>query len=329
MRVHFRDFLGGPGLCRRGFRKSFTLAALSLLVPFGSLLAAPATLMNYPIVNGYVSALLQMGTTIFVGGDFTRIGPRYGDAIPIDPASGNALASFAQVAGGQVNYIVPDGTGGWYISGSFTYVSGVARAGVAHLLSNYSLDSTWNPFPTGSYGIIGPMAVLNGTLYVGGSFGTIQGQIRKNLAAFNVSTGALLPWNPAGPNANYTQLAASGTSVYVLGGFTNFGSNLQNYLAAFDASSGALLPWNASTDVQPVFMKINNGNVYVGGNFTYVNGTFNRFSAELDPTTGALLPWNPGLPSAPSDITFDGNSVYFCGGFNTNTAGVTRNYIAA
>ena len=61
-------------------------------------------------------------STIYLGGSFSQVGPRTGPWVSLSAASGQVDSAMPQVWGGfaAVNAVVADGSGGFYIGGSFT-----------------------------------------------------------------------------------------------------------------------------------------------------------------------------------------------------------------
>ena len=95
-------------------------------------------------------------------------------------------------------------------------------------------------------GRVEAIAIVGSTAYIGGQFTSVRpagdpagtGEVARNrVAAINLSTGALLPWNP---NASGTvqAIAASGSTVYLGGSFTQVGGKGHQRVAAVDATSG-------------------------------------------------------------------------------------------
>src|SRR5687767_15995156 len=69
--------------------------------------------------DGQVNAAVVSGNTLYVGGTFRRVGTAVGSGVPIHSGTGDVSGAFPKVAGGGVFAVVPDGSGGWYIGGSF------------------------------------------------------------------------------------------------------------------------------------------------------------------------------------------------------------------
>src|SRR5207244_4046263 len=114
--------------------------------------------------NGNVDALELSGNTLYLGGDFTVVGPHTGAFVPLDPASGKPIHPFPTVIG-SIRAMAPDGDGGWFIGGGFTSVGWLPRRNLAHVLADGSVVP-WNPSAEGI--IVLALAVSGNTVYVGG-----------------------------------------------------------------------------------------------------------------------------------------------------------------
>jgi hypothetical protein len=81
------------------------------------------------------------------------------------------------------------------------------------------------------------------TIYIGGTFTSVNGQTRTNLAAFSAVDGSLTSWAPTTDN-EVDALAVSGSTIYAGGLFTQVtGAVARNGAAAFD-DTGKLLAWD-------------------------------------------------------------------------------------
>jgi len=290
------------------------------------------------VTNGTVHAIVATTDTVYLGGEFTYVGPITGNGVPIDRASGQPVATFPQVQVngevliGNVQSSVSDGAGGWYIGGDFTQVGGVARKHIAHILADGTVDPAWDPDVRGHSGTetVSAIAVSGSTVYAGGQFETIDGQSRNNIAALDASTGLLTDWNPDA-NRSVETLSVSGSTVYAGGYFSNIGGQNRNRIAALDAITGNATTWdpNATGNFNRVSALVVSGStVYAGGRFTNIGGQARNNIAALDAATGNATAWDPNSSFTVRAIAVSGSTVY-AGGRFTSIGGQTRNRIAA
>ncbi len=217
-----------------------------------------------------------------------------------------------------------------YVTGSFTQARPAGAAPgtnqtprsniLAYNLTTGNLITTWAPTLNGQG--VSIAASANGqTIYVGGSFTSVNGTSRNRIAAINATTGALTSFN-ANANNEVSALAVSGNTVFMGGHFTSVGGQSRAYLAAVNATSGALLPWNPSANREVVSMVFHAGTnrVIVGGSFTLLDGQTQLGMGSLDAATGDVMPWaanqiiqNSGDETEISSLTTDGEKIYGVG----------------
>ena len=282
---------------------------------------------NLWVTNGTVSATALQGSTLYIGGSFTWVGPQTGAFVAIDAGSGTPRSGWPRV-NGSVNAVAADGTGGWYIGGDFTGVAGVPRLRLAHLSANGALDA-WNP---GADNGVNALAVSGNTVYVGGVFASIGGQPRADLAALDAVSGQATAWNP-GADSGVTALAVNGNTVYAGGAFASIGGQARNKLAALDAVTGQATAWNPRADDGARALAVNGSTVYAGGSFSSIGGQARSKIAALDVRTGQATPWNPSVGGYYYDyhvtsLAVSGHVVY-AGGLFGSIGGATRDCIAA
>ena len=321
----------------RPFTSAFWRLCLVSIFPLG-LIYLPSPRAEAAIVqpqlwttNGSIDTITLTDDKIYIGGTFSYVGLSTGNMAAIDANSGTPDTSFPRVTG-QVLAIAPDGTGGWFIGGSFTAVGGSARQNLAHIRADKTLDPVWNPGVSGDPQSSQPpgvftLQVSNNTVYVGGNFTTAGGQPRNYLAALDAITGVPKAWNP-NPDIWVYSLALNGSTVYISGLFTSVGGQNCNYLAAIDAITGALTSWDPNANSPVNVVAVRNNTIYVGGSFSTIGGASRNNLAALDATTGQATAWMPNLNAGVMALAFDGNSIYIAGYF-TAVGGQSRNYIAA
>jgi hypothetical protein len=91
------------------------------------------------------------------------------------------------------------------------------------------------------------LAVARGTVYVGGSFTEIGGEVRKGMGAVSATTGALTSWNPRASGA-VNALAVGLRVVFAGGSFTSLGAVDRTRLASIDLATGRVTAWNPRAD---------------------------------------------------------------------------------
>jgi hypothetical protein len=205
--------------------------------------------------------------------------------------------------------------------------SGTQRASIllcsALLVVALALPAVAQAIRPDFYETNGPVSALilsGNTLYIGGEFTEVRpaaggaSATRHRLAALDVKSGALLPWNP-GADGGVTALAVSGTTVYAGGGFQNVGGQPRAYLAALDATTGQVTAWDAGGvedihDVGIYALAATPTTVYVGGAFYSIAYQFRDGLAALDATTGQVTAWNPTVGGEDNALVVSGNLVY-------------------
>ncbi|HEX3732503.1 MAG TPA: hypothetical protein VHU91_06245, partial [Mycobacteriales bacterium] len=188
-------------------------------------------------------------------------------------------------------------------------------------------QATWQ-----TNGIVWAMETVGNVVYVGGNFTKVrppgakagqQEQARKNMAAFDAKTGALLPFShnftaataTAGrgerPDSSCTvnwttrsytcdtvyeiRKSPDGKTIYVGGDFTKVDDAAHSKLAAFNVADNSLNATfkPAGTDRRVRSLAVSDSAVYAGGIFTKFGGQARNKLAAFNRTNGALLPWAP------------------------------------
>ncbi len=295
-----------------GRRAALALLRVALCAALGASVAgAQVVREDLQITNGTVNAVAVSGSTLYLGGAFTAVGSTSGTGVPISAASGLALAGYPRVTG-QINAVVSDGAGGWFIGGQFSSVGGVARANLAHVLADNSV-APWNP---GASGQVLTLVFDGTTLYAGGSFSSVGGESRSNLAAVDGTTGVTTAWDP-GASSSVRALALGGGVIYVGGSFTSIGASSRMRIAAVDLTSGTPTSWNPNANSTVRALVANGSSVFVGGDFTNIGGQARLRVAALDVSSGLATAWNPGSNAQVSALALDAGSLYVGGAFTT------------
>src|SRR5215208_2377269 len=221
--------------------------------------AAPATVgaatvtapVDTWVPDGEVKGFALSGSTLYIGGNFTRIAPYTGSSARFEAANGDLKKPWPEVEG-VVNAIVADGFGGWYLGGDFRSVGGVPRTDLAHVLADETVDPAWAPSTNGT---VRALAVDTNTVFAGGEYTTANGVAHGHLAGFTRSTGALTAFAGGVSNSGFDDfkgvhaLLLDGPTLYVGGIFDqaqvgNAPGLTRHRVAAFDVPSSQVKAWD-------------------------------------------------------------------------------------
>ncbi len=278
------------------------------------------------VTNGFVSAVATSGNTIYLGGQFTQVGPATGSAVGISAATGAVVQPTAG-ATGIVYAVASDGSGGWYFGGLFKFVQGQPRSNLAHVDAGGNLTS-WSPNADNT---VSTLVVSGSTVYVGGLFTSIGSHVRHGIAALDASTGLATSWDPnasAPGSFGIYALAVSNGKVYAGGDFHTIGGQPRIALAQLDAVSGAATSWDPEPNGAVIALSASGNTIYAGGAFTVVGGVARSFIAGIDATTGSITAWAPYADNWVRALAVRGTTVYAGGQFSM-FSGQPRKNLAA
>jgi hypothetical protein len=136
--------------------------------------------------------------------------------------------------------------------------------------------------------------IVGDVVYVGGTFTAAispagTSVARQNLAAFSMTTGALITGWRADAGAAVRAIVSDGQSLFVGGNFGRINGVSRTRVAKLSLATGAVDPtFVASADNGVRALTVNDGDLYLGGTFLNVNGAARNRLARVDATTGAL-----------------------------------------
>jgi hypothetical protein len=167
---------------------------------------------------------------------------------------------------------------------------------------------------------------VGNTVYVGGSFSQVispdgsQRLARRNLAAFDVRTGApILSFRADADNAVY-DLATDGASLFVGGAFVGVNGVSRARLAAVDPITGAVRAgFRADTNGNVHALDVGAGRLWVAGSFSTIGGAGRDRAAAVSLSTGAVDgSFRPRVDSTVHAIAVhpDSTRVYVGGPYN-------------
>jgi len=284
-----------------------------------------------------INAIEVVGTVVYVGGVFTTIGKvPQNNIAAINAATGRREGDWNADANGPVVALAANGSA-IYAAGKFTKIGLSDRISLAALDVDHGTALSWNPLFTtmATADTVRALAISGLTVYAGGDIKGIR-VTRKNLAAFNASTGKPMAWNPS-PNDTVYALAVSGATVYAGGRFTQIGAmQPRSRLAAIEAMTGNITGWNPNvTGARVNAIEVSNKTIYIGGLFTKINvpgqgpEETRTNLAALDSATGKVNPsWNPTATGQVRALKVR-DAVVYVGGDFTFINNVPRNALAA
>ena len=253
-----------------------------------------------PVLNGDVLALaLQPNGQILAGGAFTLVNGVPENCIARLNANGSLdSAGFLNGqagASGAVQAVVCQTDGRVMIGGAFTNVNNTALNHIARLMTDGSLDTSFNP----AGGASGPVyslveTFINGAreIYVGGAFSIISGGYNPYLARLN-NGGSLDAFfaTGSGPDgavyaiAVYPSNSPFAGKLLVGGAFTNINGFTLGHVARMNADGSVDtnfdLNLGANDTVRAIAIQ-SDGGILVGGDFTNFNGTALNHIARLN-----------------------------------------------
>ena len=164
------------------------------------------------------AGLLGLRNSVALAGDVT---PGLADAATV----GFSAPSPSYQTNGRVSVVVISGTTA-YIGGQFTSVRPAgAAAGTGEVTRNHAAAINlanggvlpWNPDVSAT---VAAIYVNGSTVYLGGAFGSVGGKNRKDIAAVDSTTGALITGFKTTINAGVRAISMSNGQLYVGGTFT-------------------------------------------------------------------------------------------------------------
>ena len=241
-----------------------------------------------------------------------------------DTPAGPGIGANASVRDLQVQ-----SDGKFLIAGSFPQVTATARAGIARLNPDGSLDPSFNP-GSGANGTIQSVAIqTDGKLVIGGLFTSFNGTARNRVARLNADGSLDGTFNP-GTGANGTVnkvLVQPDKQILIAGDFGTVNGSTRVRIArlnpdgtldpTFNPGTGASAAIFAGVAIQP------NGKILASGSFTTFNGTARNRLVRLN-TDGSVdntFDVGSGLNSRASAIIVLGDGNILLGGLFTTYNG--------
>ena len=262
--------------------------------------------------NRHVSALALRGSTLYIGGSFTRIdGKTRLRLAAVDVRRGtvrawNPRATGRTVLDGSARVFpwvlaIAASPSAIYVGGAFQRIGGAARQNLAALDPRTGRALPWKvelediPDETYVYEDVHALALADSTLYAAGSFLRVAGEGRPGLAALDAATGRLRHWKPSIPKENLPDnvwaIAPTRSAVYA-----GLYASSDAGVVALNPRSGRRIWWirpKVEYAVSYQALAVAGSTLYVGGDFDRLDGRRRSNLAAVDLRTGRMTAWAP------------------------------------
>ena len=276
-----------------------------------------------PNITGGLSGVHNMiisNDTLFFSGDFTGVGGQSArSAAAIDLPSASPL-DWTVITDRGTTKAISKHHDKLFVGGQYHTIGGVLRRGFIALDATSGQLDEWSENNTINVagGPIRAMGLRNDTLYIGGSFTSVNGESRNNFAMYDMVNNELIDVNLDAVNgfsSSVHAIAVRNDTVFIGGTFQFLGGEPRTRLAAINAQ-GDLLPWSPDIPSGIVAaLEIANDTLYVGGSIPSIDGDDRGNLASFDLTNGEWTDWAPSIGSTIRSIEATDDALYIGGQF--------------
>ena len=177
-----------------------------------------------PAIAGEVTDIAVAPDRVFIAGGLSAVNGQTSGAIAaLDPQTGANLGFRTAVRQASRVHLLSGGR--LLVFGNFDTIGGLPRTGLAMVDATTGQLLLWAPdIPGFTSGIGGTLrsdfSVVDDTVYVCGAFSVVNGQARRGLAAIDLTSGDVLPWNPQAVTSvdsiNGCSLTTSGDRLFLI-----------------------------------------------------------------------------------------------------------------
>lgn len=269
----------------------------------------------------WIAALVSF-VVVAAAGVFVSVPASAADVAQSTVVNADPVNNTPHVLDGEVDSIAQVGDT-VILGGSFTQVSNAqgtetfARRNLVAFDAATGQIRPFNPSPDGQVTTV--IAAADGrSVYIGGSFNTVNGETRRKLARVDVTTGANVSgFRNVASNGIVRDLRLIGTRLWVAGAFTTMTGSTQGQLVTLNASTGVPDGYmtlavagrhnGGTTAVHKIDVSADGTKLVGIGNFLTVNGQDRRQIFMLDISGGspAVADWQTNFYTATCSSSFD------------------------
>jgi len=301
---------------------------------------------NMPLVSGVsLNRILKdnLGRTYLIG-NFTAVDGVSRSNFARLNADGT-LSSFAPSFNGAIRFGLLLSNNKLLLSGAFTTVDSTSTTfGIVAIdLNTDTIDTAWVK-TLSTANSVNAMLEKNSNVYLGGSFTTIDGNVRNGLVKLNLTGTVDTTWtiSIAGTPLSINSLATNtdGTRLFIGGVFSTVGVTSKPHLASIDITSSPTLDTNfesnftfstTATAISKIISDgtLSDGNLYICGRFATLSGI--PAVAKLKQSTG-VVDREYRLPQVNSSLLvneclLNGNDMYIAAGISISNTMYTRSVL--
>lgn len=169
-------------------------------------------------------------------------------------------------------------------------------------------------------------------MYLAGDFTKIRidgstAMSRNNIAAIDLRTQALLPWNPSFDGV-VSDMEAYEKTLFLVGKFTQVNGEPRPYVIIVDKETYSILDSAMTVDAPVYAVERYDKTLFIGGSFTSIDGTARTYLASFDLETSTLNAWSPSLDGPVRAIVIHEGVMYVAGEFG-QVGSVPQQYLVA
>ena len=286
--------------------------------------------------NQVNSVALASGGDVYIGGQFLNYDGTGRRRIARINSDGSLDAGFAPgtAFNNTVTQVAVQTDGKVICVGDFTNFNGTARARVARINADGTLDTGFTP-GTGANFLVTSVAIQSdGKILIGGYFNSYNGTTVVALARLN-SDGTLdtgYNFGGAGPDNAVAAISIQPDGKAIVGGFfTTYNGTGRNRIMRANTNGSldtGFNPGSGANNTVLAFAQQSDGAILVGGDFTTFNGVTHNRHCRVSATGAIDATWTTGANNTVNTLCWIPEGRVVVGGLFTNIAANASNRLA-